>query len=229
MSFSIAALVVSAALAQAHGVAARNPAYARDGRLAVSVQGDLWIVSARGEWTRLTSGPAWDREPAWTPDGTAIVFSSDRSGTFSLWRVAIGAAAQPERVTTSSLPDGEPAVARDGRIVFVRGRLGAATLWVHDAGGGDTRLTTSRDVEEWPAISADGAKLAYVALAAGTRHLHVRTLATAEDTVVLTDQRIEHPAWSPDGARISWTATGPRGAVYVTPLDGRYSNLVSTR
>jgi gamma-glutamyltranspeptidase / glutathione hydrolase len=229
MSFSIAALLVSAAIAQAPAVAARNPAYARDGRLAVSVQGDIWIVSTHGDWTRLTSGPAWDREPAWTPDGSTIVFSSDRGGTFSLWRVTVDGGAQPQRLTTSSLADGEPTVARDGRIVFVRGRLGAATLWVHDAGGGDARLTTSRDVEEWPAISADGARLAYIALAAGTRHLHVRTLATGQDTVVLTDARIEHPAWSPDGARISWTATGPRGSVYVTPLDGRYSNFVSAR
>ncbi|MFI5229509.1 MAG: hypothetical protein ACHQWU_10595 [Gemmatimonadales bacterium] len=229
-SFSITALLLSASLAQGPAAAARNPAYARDGRLAVSVQGDLWIVSTHGDWTRLTSGPAWDREPAWTPDGTAIVFSSDRAGTFSLWRVNVtaGGAAQPERVTTSSLPDGEPVVARDGSLVFVRGRLGAAALWVHKPDGGESRLTSNREAERWPAISADGARLAYVALGDGTRRLHVRTLATGQDTVILTDARVEHPAWSPDGERVTWTATGPRGSVYVTPLDGRYTNLVTT-
>src|SRR6185437_1223534 len=44
---------------------ARQPAYAHDGRLAISAPGDLWIESTGGKWTRLTSGPAWDREPAW--------------------------------------------------------------------------------------------------------------------------------------------------------------------
>src|SRR5579871_4899940 len=123
-----------------------NPSYSRDGRLAVSVAGDIWIVSKSGAWTRVTSGPAWDREPAWTPDGAAIVFSSDRSGTFSLWRVAVRgdqaeAEAAPERLTTSSLPDGEPTVLRDGRVVFVRGRLGAARLWIRSASGTLARLT----------------------------------------------------------------------------------------
>src|SRR5579884_4089758 len=134
------------------GIAARNPAYARDGRLAVSVRGDLWVVSPGGEWTQLTSGPAWDREPAWTPDGSAIVFSSDRSGNFALWKIAVGpkgAAGEPERLTTSSLPDGEPAVARDGRIIFVRGRLGAAELWVRRPDGGEARLTHDVAVEQW--------------------------------------------------------------------------------
>src|SRR3954469_1536317 len=114
---------------------ARNPAYSRDGRLAVSVQGDIWVMSPRGEWSRITSGPAWDREPAWTPDGAAIVFSSDRAGNFDIWRVGATGSSTPERVTSSPLPETQPTVAHDGRIVFVRGRLGAANLWVHENSG----------------------------------------------------------------------------------------------
>ena len=229
---SLLSLVAQTASAVQAGVGARNPAYARDGRLAVSVQGDVWIVSARGEWTRVTSGPAWDREPAWTPDGSAIVFSSDRSGNFDLWRVGAsttGAASEPERITASPLFDGEPAVAGDGRIVFVRGRLGAAELWIRQPTGVEARLTKSDAAEQWPAISPDGRRVAYVSIAAGSRTLHVRDLDTGADSAVLSDVRVEHPAWSPAGDRISWTASGPRGAVYVTPLDGRYVNLVSSR
>src|SRR5690349_7413444 len=124
LTLSIAALLFQTAATPTTAVGARNPSYARDGRLAVSVQGDLWVVSTHGEWTRVTSGPAWDREPAWTPDGSALVFSSDRAGSFDLWRVRIGAngaTGEAERVTTSPLPEGHPTVAGDGRIVFVRG------------------------------------------------------------------------------------------------------------
>jgi gamma-glutamyltranspeptidase len=212
----------------APGAGARNPAYARDGRLAVSVRGDLWVVSKNGEWTQLTSGPAWDREPAWSADGSSIVFSSDRSGNLDLWRVA-AAGGEPERLTTSPLADGQPSVAGDGRIVFVRGRLGAAAVWVRLPSGAESRLTKDRAVEQWPAVSPDGARVAYVSIADGSHKLHIRTLDGGRDTVVLTDARIERPAWSPNGDRISWTASGARGAVYVTPIDGRYVNVVSVR
>jgi len=231
LTLCLAALLLQTATAPVIGAGAQNPSYARDGRLAVSVRGDLWIVPARGAWTRVTSGPAWDREPAWTPDGSAIVFSSDRSGNFDLWRVRIGpggAIAEPERITDSPLPEGQPVVAGDGRIIFVRGRLGAATLWARRPDGGEARLTKDRVPEQWPAISSDGTRLAYVSIADGTRKLHVHVLDSDRDTTVLTDARIEHPAWAPGGDRISWTATGARGSVYVSPLDGRYVNLVST-
>jgi gamma-glutamyltranspeptidase len=209
--------------------AARNPVYSRDGRLAVSVQGDLWIVSKAGEWTRVTSGSAWDREPAWTPDGQSLVFASDRSGNFDLWSVVAASNAQPTRLTSSPLPEGEPSVGRDGKVYFVRGRLGAATIWVRESNGTESRLTKEHAAERWPAVSIDGTKLAYVSLAEGTRKLHVRALDTGRDTVALTDNRLERPVWSPTGDRLLWTATGARGGVYVTPLDGRYVNLVSSR
>ena len=234
LSFAaIAALLLQAAQpSSSPGLGARNPAYARDGRLAVSVSGDLWIVSTKGEWMRVTSGAAWDREPAWTPDGSALVFSSDRAGNFDLWRVGVGAngaVGEPQRLTTSPLPEGEPAVARDGQVFFVRGRLGAAMLWVRRPNGSEARVTSDRAAEEWPAISSDGTRLAYVAIADGTHKLHVRTIDTNRDTTVLLDPRVEHPAWAPTGDRLSWTASGARGAVYVTPLDGHYTNLVSAR
>src|SRR5881394_3652547 len=100
LTLSIAALLFQTATTPANGTGARNPAYARDGRLAVSVQGDLWVISTRGEWTRVTSGPGWDREPAWTSDGSSLVFSSDRAGNFDLWKVP-AQGGEAERLTSS--------------------------------------------------------------------------------------------------------------------------------
>src|SRR5215212_7792988 len=72
----------------------RAPAFASDGRLAVSVAGDLWVLQPDGSGgfaaaRQVTEGAAWDRDPAWTPDGRAVVFSSDRAGTADLWRIEI--------------------------------------------------------------------------------------------------------------------------------------------
>jgi gamma-glutamyltranspeptidase len=192
----------------------------------------LWIVSQKGEWSRLTSGPAWDREPAWAPDGNTIVFSSDRSGKFEIYKVTVpnsGMGADPEQLTTSPLSDEQPAITANGNVIFVRGRLGAAALWSRDASGGEAPLTKERATEQWPVLSPDGSRLAYVSISDGTHKLRVRALDTGKDTVALTDPRIEHPAWSSTGDRLSWTATGARGGVYVSPLTGGYINLVSAR
>ena len=182
---AIAALLFQTAVPSDSGSAARNPAYARDGRLAVSVRGDLWIVSKRSEWTRVTSGGAWDREPSWTADGTAIVFSSDRAGNFDLGECPLARRERrrPERVTTSPLPEGEPSVAPDGRIF-----LSAADSAPRRCGL--VRRTAPNMRHEGPRGGAMAERVGRW-IAAGvcehcrrSRKLHVRTLDGARDTTV---------------------------------------------
>ena len=217
----------------------RDPAFAPDGRLAVSVDGDLYIQAAgRGAWTRITSGPAWDREPVWSRDGTTIIFSSDRGGNFDLWRLAVPAAAsaptsaQPERITTSPEPDAQPSVAADGRIIFVRGRGALARLWVRAPDGSERRLTRGQVAERSPVVSPDGARVAYVAATEANDRLRIRVLADTSrsgDSVIVGDRDVERPAWAPNGERLAFTTGGARPGVFVTPTDGRYVNLVSAR
>src|SRR3990172_124817 len=113
---------------------AADPAFAGDGRLAVSARGDLRVLAGgeAGHWIRITSGPASDRQPAWTPDGSALVFTSDRSGTFDLWRVGVGpggaGGAGPRVRRGRGGGAGCPPHAPDGRrLVYVpSGERGAA-------------------------------------------------------------------------------------------------------
>ena len=49
---------------------------------------DIWIARLNGDSLRqLTSDPATDHHPQWSPDGTFIVFSSDRSGNWDVWTI----------------------------------------------------------------------------------------------------------------------------------------------
>jgi gamma-glutamyltranspeptidase len=213
---------------------ARTPAYASDGRLAVSIDGDLYVQQAAGgKWMRLTSGAAWDRDPAWTRDGRAIIFSSDRGGPFSLWRVAADAnGAQPERITTSRDDDSAPNVAADGSIAFVRGFGGAARVWIRGADGAEKRLTNREQAELAPAYSPDGTRLAYVQLFETGRRLVVRTLSSGRDGVAAGDKMPERFAWSPDGSRIAFSTTaagGARAGIWVVPANGSYGNFVASR
>lgn len=215
---------------------ARNPAYAPDGRLALSIRGDLWVRSGTGDaarWTQVTSGPAWDRQPAWTPDGAWLVYASDATGDGDLYRVAVGpagATAPPERITTSSEPEMEPSVARDGSIVFAKGRTGRTTLWIRTAAGVERRLTKGDNgAERWPAWSPDGSRLAYAAIKEDRTRLRVRYIAGDSDRVVVEDRDAEHPAWSPGGDRIAFATRNGRAGVWITTPDLRYVNLASAR
>src|SRR5688572_24603198 len=216
----------------------RDPSFAPDGRLVVSIDGDLFVQAAGGgAWTRLTSGAAWDREPVWVRDGSAIIFASDRSGGFDLWRIAVPAASSavtpPERLTTASEPDREPSATPDGRVVFVRGAGDAARLWVRARDGAEQRVTRGQSAERSPTVSPDGARVAYVAVTESGRRLRVRGFTTdsgrAADSVVVADRDAERPVWAPNGDRLAFTSGGARPGVFVTPTDGRWVNLVSSR
>ena len=231
--------------------AARSLSVSVTGRLALEMNGDLWVsesaadgrpVLAADTLSRVTTGPAWDRDPVWTTDGSALVFASDRAGQVDLWRVAMdedGAVGAPERLTTSAEPDTEPTTAADGTVAFVRGRGTETDLWVRTPDGAERRLTTRDGAERSPTFAPDGLTLAYVA-GRQLRRLSIEPPArlaetsddgpaggSAGDRVIVGDLRVVDAAWSPRGDLIAFTASAPDTGVFVTPPDGRYSNLVS--
>src|SRR5207247_11024943 len=69
---------------------------------------------------RLTEGPAWDGDPAWSPDGQRIAFSSQRDGSTDIY--VMNADGSGLRRVTAGPFDQQPAWSPDGaRIVFTAG------------------------------------------------------------------------------------------------------------
>jgi gamma-glutamyltranspeptidase len=214
--------------AQSPAGTVRDVTFARDGRLAASIDGDLWLRDAGRRWRQITQGPSWDRHPAWSPDGTSLVFTSDREGQDDIWRIALtrNAPGALTRLTSDGAPELEPAVGPDGTIYFVRGRANDARLWQRTVTGEERRVTSGTTPERTPQVAPGGGRLAYVQQFDGGRRLRIRRLGTTEDSVVTAERNPERFAWSPDGERLAFTTGTPRPALYVTPPDGRYVNYV---
>lgn len=117
-------------------------------QIAFEYGADLWVVSRDGgEARRLTSTPAIESYPHFSPDGRRIAFTSNRSGVNAVYVMATEGG-DPLRITWS--PSGE--IARgwtpDGRdVLFSSGRVSAPTsyakLFMIPAEGGVARLLPS--------------------------------------------------------------------------------------
>lgn len=102
-----------------HAAWMRYPAISPDGQnIVFSSKGDLWKVSsAGGRAVQLTSNPAYDFMPVWSPDGSKIAFASNRHGNFDVF-VVDAQGGEPLRLTFHSSSDFPYSFSRDGKEIW---------------------------------------------------------------------------------------------------------------
>ena len=157
-----------------------TPNWSKDDRVAVvglkDGRSDLYLIDLSEERLhRLTDDPYDEQMPRWSPDGSKIVFSSDRpdvseEGTFSYGKYDIFtmdvddfAAADIRRITSDPADDLSPTWSPDGRrIAFVSRRTGIGNIHAADLDSSIvyplTDLLTSCGDLDW---SPDGKKIAF--------------------------------------------------------------------
>ena len=102
----------------------RYPSISPDGNtVAFSYKEDLYLVdSDGGEARQLSSNPAYDYSPVWSPDGKTIAFASDRYGNFDIYAVSIDGGV-PVRITTHSAKDTPWTFTPDGKNIIFSSRI----------------------------------------------------------------------------------------------------------
>lgn len=197
-------------------------------------QFDIWLASADGAPPRnLTPDPATDGWPLWSPDGTELVFFSNRDnppGSFDLWAVRTDGTGL-RRLTRVGAPRSvtQPVWSPDGsRLAFtVDVPNEVSEIWTVRPDGTDARNLTGTDGGFAPTWSPDGRRLAFVSQRRGDRAGRIYVMdADGSGARPVSRPRLGDttPAWSPDGAHIAYESMrsgdeGPDTDIFVVRPD----------
>ena len=107
----------------------KSPIWGPDGDMAFERAGDLWIRSSAGETRRLKETPHDELQPAWSPTGEWIAYSSDQSGNWDIWVIA-PTGGTPVQVTHNMLMATAPSWSADGASLSFMTLHGPDTIWL---------------------------------------------------------------------------------------------------
>jgi Tol biopolymer transport system component len=211
---------------------------------------EIYLMNADGSGpTRLTYSLSRDLTPSVSPDGTKIVFASDRhlnnglggtvySNAFEIYVMNIDGT-NVQRLTNNTSDDVEPTWSPDGtQIAFVAHRDGDPEIFRMNADGtGQTRVTNNPVGDSAPDWSPDGTRIAFhgsrgsylsdvlVINVDGTDEVQLTNSTAIYDQCGRYDEEYDCPTGI-DGAFPTWSPDGSKiafegdGRLWVMDSDG---------
>ena len=148
-----------------------KPKVSKDGRFVVAVGGpgsdvhNLWLIDTRdGETRRITNGRWRDDDPVWHPTEAAVVFASDRSGSWQLWKISV-LDGLVQRLTVEPGYARDPTFSVDGQaLLYVQTLPDRYELRQRYGRGRPFTLLQSRSPIRYPSARPQGALLTYWAM-----------------------------------------------------------------
>ena len=214
-----------------------------DGRFAVcGFKGDiLAAATSDGRETPLVSHPAHDSPLAFTPDGSQLLFLSDRTGSMGVWAVRFGEGktqGEPELIKRDVGRITPMGLTRNGSLFYAQRDVGFNIYLaaLDPATGSFTapvplsqRWVGRHSAPDW---SPDGKSLACLfqppGEESGTRVISIRTLDTgAERQLKPALKYTRQPEWSPDGRHFLVRAVDSQGRWGLHTVDAQTGEVTT--
>ncbi len=161
------------------------------------------------EPVRITAEMDYESFPAWSADGTFLIYSSYKAGAQNLWTVEIdyhaeylSPAAHPRKLTEGDFFDRDPCLSVEGnRVLFSSNRNGRYELFILDKDTGDLAELNVRGTQ--PRWSPAGDRISYV----HRNNIRILELNDQPEWRNLTTTGFnEFPSWSPDASWLSFSS-----------------------
>jgi serine/threonine protein kinase len=191
--------------------------------------GDLMDVDlTTGIFSRLTTNPAFDTDPSWSPDERRVAFTSNRTGAGAIYLKDLITGKEEALVVmkeTVNVDQWTP----DGKFVVFRNA--GRSVWSIDVGGDRTPHVLVDDtayIEDEVHVSPDGRWAAYNADESGRWEVYVAQFPAFTATRRISVNGGVQPQWSGNGRELFYlTLDGSLMAVSVHPGTGPIVNQQS--
>ena len=210
---------------------------------------DIFVLAADGSReTAIVEGPSNDTLPLWSPDGTRVLFITNRTGAASLWAVpmADGKPAGPATMIYADFASKRPlGITRGGALYYTATGAAGSNVYTADLDSSmktvqPPRIATERFVNSNRAgsVSPDGDSLAYYSGRPGRGLvITVRSLKTGEERDIDVQQQLISnfgygPMWAGDSRSLIVASRDPQrpGPLFlrVNAADGKTEALLHT-
>ena len=195
--------------------------------------GDIYTVAIAGGRERpVTSSRFLMAGHDWTADGKEIVFSSLRSGLWTLWRIAADKSGSDQRPVVGIVTGASyPSIARkSNRLAYADQRVDRDIWSVPVALGKDgstagvgtpSPVQFSSRQDTAPQVSRDGKRLVFVSQRSGDQGIWVSDIDGGQPQEIAIFPGAGSPRWSPTGTRVAFDAsTAGHADIFVVGAQG---------
>ena len=183
----------------------------KDGRLAIDLRGDIWIVpGGGGDARQLTQNLKSVQRPRWSPNSEQLVCQAVVDGRQGIWLYEFSTG-EMQRLNTNSSFDLHPSWHPDGDRVLYSSEVGGSgyDLWEIDVPTGLSWRISDRPGDETEAAwSSDGRDLVYVHHDGKQWSLILRRHSQPEEVLLTSSDKLAAPTWRPDNSLITFFQIG---------------------